>query len=201
MDKMTQEKKTNMMKDLREWMSKYDVHIASDFCENVYIESDDCYMGFFEILDIESIDKWLLANKSERKQNMKDKSQTSLHPEFQKHTEIISDPDRDSKSFDAKIVQAIQEPIRKQFESFEKKMQQAIQEQSKRFDKRIDDMHDGLDDSVNRLHRSIRQNRNSILDLEEYRDMNFRGNFSMRGYNKGYRSLQDSISEPRIEEL
>jgi len=148
--------------------------------------------------------------------DMKDKSQTSLHPEFQKHTEIISDPDRDSKSFDAKIVQAIQEPIRKQFESFEKKMQQAIQEQSKsfekkmqqaiqeqseRFDKRIDDMHDGLDDSVNRLHRSIRQNRNSILDLEEYRDMNFRGNFSMRGYNKGYRSLQNSISEPTTEEL
>jgi hypothetical protein len=59
---------------------------------------------------------------------------------------------------------------------------------------------DCLEDSVNRLHRSIRQNRNSILDLEGYRE-NPRGNISMRGFLKGVRSLQDGISDAEVEDL
>jgi methyl-accepting chemotaxis protein len=67
--------------------------------------------------------------------------------------------------------------------------------------KQFNDMQESFEDSVNRLRRSIRQNRNSIFDLEEYRNTNPCGDISMKGYARGYRSLQDSISEPKREEL
>jgi hypothetical protein len=121
-------------------------------------------------------------------------SQISMHPEFQKHTEIISDPDRDSESFDAKIVQAIQE----QSESFDAKIVQAIQEQSERFDKKLDGFEEFFKDSMRGLGREIRQNGYAI-DIIKDRDTY--GHISMRGFVKGFRSLQDGISDAKVEEL
>ena len=106
-------------------------------------------------------------------------SQISMHPEFQKHTEIISDPDRDSESFDAKIVQA-------------------IQEQSERFDKKLDGFEEFFKDSMRGLGREIRQNGYAI-DIIKDRDTY--GHISMRGFVKGFRSLQDGISDAKVEEL
>ncbi len=136
-------------------------------------------------------------------------SQISMHPEFQKHTEIISDPDRDSESFDAKIVQAIQEQsesfdakivqaIQEQSESFDAKIVQAIQEQSERFDKKLDGFEEFFKDSMRGLGREIRQNGYAI-DIIKDRDTY--GHISMRGFVKGFRSLQDGISDAKVEEL
>jgi hypothetical protein len=67
--KTTQEEKRNMMKEFRQWMTKYDIRISGGFCEHVRIESSesiDEIVEFFEIIDIERIDEWLTLDKDER---------------------------------------------------------------------------------------------------------------------------------------